>query len=190
MRSENVLKLRNTFEKRQESSIAPQWELGAGAALLNTCLTQPPKTHRTSSIPAKAFEESTAINLHMHTGKRDWEVCLPLIKLFTTVFYLSDVQLPRYKGKGELKWWSYHSITFSEVEEYLGLRSCCEDVIHVTQSLICGTGNMVLWFPSLTAHYNTKKTFISVFSGGEAKVNRIMEFFWLEKTFNIIKSNH
>lgn len=62
MGSENASKLRNTFQQQQVSSITAQWEFDAGAALLNACLTQLPKTHTTSPIPAKAFEESTAIN--------------------------------------------------------------------------------------------------------------------------------
>lgn len=66
--SENTLKQRNTFQQRQVSSIAAQWEFDAGAALLNVCLTQPPKTHKTNPIPAKAFEESTAVNSQMYIG--------------------------------------------------------------------------------------------------------------------------
>lgn len=69
--SENALRLRSTFQQRQVSSFAAQWEFDAGAALLNVCLTQPPKTHTTSPIPVKAFEESTAINSLMYMGKRD-----------------------------------------------------------------------------------------------------------------------
>jgi len=71
MGSENALKLRNTLQQRQVSSVAAQWEFEAGAALLNACLTQPPKTHTTSPTPAKAFEENTAINSQLYIGKTD-----------------------------------------------------------------------------------------------------------------------